>query len=73
MTTAVKLNANELDEKFLDKVKKLFKNKRIEIRVIEEDETGYLLSTPANRDRLLKTISKIEKGKNLIKVDVNSL
>jgi antitoxin YefM len=34
--------------------------------VESQDETEYLLSTKANRDRLLAAIANVESGKNLI-------
>ena len=34
--------------------------------VAEHDETEYLLSSPANRERLEKAIKNISNGKNLI-------
>lgn len=61
MYTVYRLNADELDAQFLKALKALFKNKEIEIAVCEteqsaEDETAYLLRSPANRQRLLKAI-----------------
>jgi predicted DNA-binding ribbon-helix-helix protein len=47
MNATFNLNANELDENFLESVKKLFKNKKISINIEIaeiEDETTYLLS-----------------------------
>ena len=33
---------------------------------IEQDETEYLLSSPANRERLEKAIKNVEQGNNII-------
>jgi antitoxin YefM len=71
MTTSIKIKANELDDRLINKLKSLFKDKEIEIRVIEESDTEYLQSTSANRERLLKAINDIESGKELIKVDID--
>ncbi|HYV93994.1 MAG TPA: hypothetical protein VE978_19610 [Chitinophagales bacterium] len=73
MSTTYRVNANDLDEKFLDNLKNLFRDKQIEIHVVEEDVTEYATSTAANRDRLLKAIEDIESGKELIKVDIDKL
>lgn len=73
MSTTYRVNANDLDEKFLNNLKNLFKDKQIEIHVVEEDATEYILSTEANRDRLLKALEDIESGKELIKVDIDKL
>jgi antitoxin YefM len=56
----------------------MFKDKEIEISVCEsaqseEDETGYLLKSPANRDRLLKAIENVARSQNLVSVDLDAL
>jgi len=63
MQVAYRLNANELDMNFLESIKKLFQEKSIHINIsvaTKEDETDYLLSTPANASRLLNAINNIE-------------
>jgi antitoxin YefM len=65
-TTIYQVNADELDERFLDSLKAMFKNKEIEIVVYERDETAYLLRSPANRERLLNAIRDVEQGQNLV-------
>jgi antitoxin YefM len=74
MYTLYKLNADELDIRFLDSLKAQFQHKFIEISVCEaeqasEDETAYLMKSPANRDRLLAAIANVESGQNLVEVD----
>ena len=54
----------------------MFKNKEIEIAVceaseIEEDETAYLLKSPANRERLLKAIENVDANHNIVTVNLN--
>ena len=64
MYTSFHLNANELNEDFLKKLKAMFKSKYISITVEEEmDETEYLLSTPANRKHLEEAIKNVKAGK----------
>jgi len=66
MQVAYRLNANELDMNFLESIKKLFQEKPIYINIsvaTKEDETDYLLSTPANASRLLNAINNIENHK----------
>lgn len=65
-TTIYQVNADELDERFLESLKAMFKNKEIEIVVYERDETAYLLRSQANRERLLNAISDVEQGHNVI-------
>lgn len=73
MHTTYRLNVNELDEKFIQSLKTLFKDKEIEILVSEVDETAYLLRSKANRERLLRAIENIEKGENLVEVRMGDL
>ena len=71
MYTSFHIKASELDENFIKALKMIFKSKRISIFVEEEqDETEYLLSSPANRRMLEKSIKNAEKG-NLIEVDID--
>ncbi len=73
MNTIYRLNANELDEKFVQSLKALFKDKDIEIIVNEVDETAYLLRSEANKDRLLKAVENVEKAENLVEVQIGDL
>jgi antitoxin YefM len=73
MNTVYRLNANELDEKFVKSLRALFKDKEIEIIVNEVDETAYLLQSKANKERLLKAVENVEKGENLIETRIGDL
>ena len=78
MYTIYRLKADELDSRFLKALKALFKDKEIEIAVceaaeIEEDETTYLLKSPANRERLLIAIENTAHNRNLIEIDPATL
>jgi len=69
MQVAYRLNADELDMNFLESIKKLFQKKSIHINIAvadQEDETDYLLSTPANASRLLNAINNIENHKETL-------
>ncbi len=66
MFTVYRLNADELDESFLESLKTAFRHREIEIAVSETDETDYLLRSPANRERLLKAVEDVEAGRNLV-------
>ena len=72
-----KLKANELDVTFLETLRNLFEDRQIEISVcetadLEEDETAYLLRSPANRERLLKAIENVAREENLVTVDLDA-
>ncbi len=78
MYTIYKMKAEDLDNRFLRALKAMFKDKEIEIAVceaaeVEEDETAYLLKSPANRERLLKAIENVAHNQNLVDVDPNKL
>jgi hypothetical protein len=67
MNTIFQINADELDGKFLDTLKKLFKNKKLVISVMEDtDETTYLLQSESNSKRLFNALDEIKTKKNLI-------
>ena len=69
MYTIYRLNADELDGKFIDSLKSAFGHKQIEITVSEADETDYLLRSPVNREHLLKAVGDVEAGLNLVTPD----
>jgi len=56
----------------------MFKNKDVEIAVcdvseIEEDETTYLLKSPANREHVLKAIENVTHNRNLVTLNLDEL
>ena len=79
MQTVFHVYSEELDSEFLTSLKALFKNKKLTITVQEnmaedeDDETAYLLRSPANRDRLMRAIANVNSGKNLITVTPEEL
>ncbi len=78
MCAIYKTTADDLDGRFLRAVKALFKNKEIELVVceacmVQEDETAYLLKSPANRARLLKAVENIAHDRNLVAVNIGEL
>jgi antitoxin YefM len=69
MDAVFHLDANELDEAFLQGLRQTFQNRRLEIVVREADETEYLLESPANRRALLSALADVESGRNLVVPD----
>jgi hypothetical protein len=71
------MNSDDLNENFIAAIKAQFPHQTIEIAIseipqIEQDETAYLLSNPANKARLLKAIKDVENNQ-LIDVDIDKL
>jgi len=73
MESSFRLNARDLDQKFLESLKTLFQDKEIEIIVYDVDETAYLSKSEANRQSLLQAIKNVENGTNLIEVNIEEL
>jgi antitoxin YefM len=78
MYALYRIHVDELDDSFLETLKKMFKHREIEISVCEaapseEDETAYLLRSPANRERLLKAIENVSERRDLATIDVSEL
>ncbi len=71
MVTIYRMNMNDLDDRFLEALRALFKDKEVEITVTEIDETQYLLQGEANRIRLLQAVRNIENGQNLVDVPLD--
>jgi antitoxin YefM len=74
MELTYRLNANELNEEFLNTIKKLYKGKELEVTVqVKEDETEYLLKSEANRTQLLKAVKDVKNRKNLRALNMEKL
>ncbi len=66
MTTTYHLNVNELSVEVINSIKAAFKDKVVDITVSEAmDETEYLLSSPANRESLERSIQDLKEGKGI--------
>jgi antitoxin YefM len=72
MQSVYRLNANELDDRFLESLKALWGDREIEIVISEADETAYLMSNEANRQRLLKAVNDIDQRHHLVEVDLEA-
>jgi antitoxin YefM len=74
MQTVYRLNANELDQNFLEGLKATFKDQEIEIVVSGVDETAYLLASDANRARLLQAVENVkQRSSTLVEVKLDDL
>jgi antitoxin YefM len=66
MFAVYRTSVDELDQQFLDGLKKAFAHKEIEITVSDADETDYLLRSPSNREQLLRAVADIERNRNIV-------
>jgi hypothetical protein len=66
MQASFVFESNELDYSFIDKLKVLFGNKKIELLVSDADDTQYLSTSKSNQDQLLSSIKNIENNTNLV-------
>ncbi|MCY7393239.1 MAG: hypothetical protein LH647_17610 [Leptolyngbyaceae cyanobacterium CAN_BIN12] len=73
MQTVYRLNANDLNENFLEGLKATFKDQEIEIIVYGVDETAYLMASEANRTRLLQAVKNIRQRSHLVEVNRDEL
>jgi hypothetical protein len=69
------LPAEDLNEAFMEKLRKTFSGKKVEVTVTaldEMDETEYLMASKANREHLLRAIKDVEAGVNMIELDMSA-
>lgn len=69
MQASFVLDSSELDYSFIDKLRSMFKDKRVELFVAETDDTQYLSTSKANKEILLNSISNLESGHNTVVAD----
>ena len=74
MVSTYRLQTDELSTDLINAIKQAFPHKEIEIIVQDvQDETEYLLSSPANKEHLLRAIQNLESRTNLVEVQLDGL
>jgi hypothetical protein len=63
------LDSNELNYAFIDKLREMFQNKRVELSITETDETSYLSASKVNKELLLESMTNIQNNQNLHTAD----
>ena len=70
MNTIFQINADDLDNRFIESIKTLFKNKKLIISVTEDiDETAYLLQSENNAKRVFEALEDLKSNKNLLTIN----
>lgn len=59
------LDSNELNYAFIDKLREMFQNKRVELSITEMDDTAYLSASTVNKEFLIESISNVQNNQNL--------
>jgi hypothetical protein len=73
MSTTFRLNADELEPSFVEKIKTLFAHKDIAVTIYEEDETERIRANPGLHRRLMEAVDRVDHREGLVDVDVDSL
>jgi antitoxin YefM len=74
MQSTYRIHADELTDDFVQAIKVAYRDREIEIIISDDvDETDYLMSTPANRDHLLRAIENIKNHTNLVQMSSDDL
>ena len=63
MEAVFRLNTRELGASFITSLRDAYPDQNIEITVREQDETEYLCSSNANRERLETAVKNAKQGK----------
>jgi hypothetical protein len=65
----IRVKLSDLDISFVEKLKSIFDNSNIvELDISDEvDETDYLLSTPANRESLFRSLAEANRKQYISK------
>lgn len=72
MSSTININTDDLTPDFIDRIKKLFPHKEVEILIYEQDDTDYLMRTEANKKHLLDAVKRVENKEGLIDMDPSS-
>lgn len=73
MTTTFHISADELNDEFLQRLKKTFEKKQLLITVEEdEDDTFYLLSTQENKHKFKQSLKELKSG-NVVTMSLEDL
>ena len=75
MDTLIRVRAGELNNSLIDFIKASFKVKNIALHIYEGeiDDTGFLLSDPATKKRLLESAVNVDQSRHLKEYTMNDI
>ncbi len=74
MNTTIRINANDINENIVASIKRMFKNKEIEINISEAiDDTDYLFASQENRRIIEERMKNVDNGENLVNISIDDL
>jgi antitoxin YefM len=74
MQSTYRIHAGEFTDDLVQAIRVAYRDREIEIIISDDvDETDYLMSTPANRDHLLRAIENINNHTNLVQISSDDL
>ena len=71
--TTFSVDTSNLGNDFIEKLKALFPNKKVEIQIMESDATDYIMSSEENVRRLNKALERVQKMEQLVEVKPEQL
>ena len=68
ITTVARMNSEDLDMSFIEAVKKMFPNQKIDIKIETSniDETEFLLSNPSRKVAIEQSVASLDAGQGII-------
>lgn len=74
MTATFRLEASELNENFLEKLRAMFRDREVELVVHDvESESDYPFDNPVQAQFLHEALDRVERGEGLVSVSLDEL
>ncbi len=74
MTATFRLEASELNENFLEKLRAMFRDREVELIVHDvESESDYPFDNPVQAKFLRESLDRVERGEDLVSVSLDEL
>ncbi|HET6401405.1 MAG TPA: hypothetical protein VFH95_08410 [Candidatus Kapabacteria bacterium] len=74
MTATFRLQSDELNENFIEKLRAMFRDREVELIVHDvESESDYPLDNPIQAQFLREALDRVERGEGLVSVSLDEL